>query len=69
MTPSRKRYKRFALGFLFASILYWPIGWLIYDGPLIRLLPGMFGAALVIGLMAARPNKEAERKREAGQSA
>lgn len=59
MSPDRKWYKKFGLGFLFASILYWPVVWIIYDGPMINMLPGMFGAAIAIGLVVAWPDKAA----------
>jgi len=46
------RAKRFTLGFMIASIVYWPGVWLVYDGPMIMMLPGMLGAGIVGGLLA-----------------
>lgn len=44
--------KRFALGAVLASIGYLVIVWVIYDGPLIRMVPGMVAIAVIIGLFA-----------------
>ncbi len=42
--------KRFTLGFLLASVLYFIVLWMIYDGPLVRMVPGMTAVAIMVGL-------------------
>jgi hypothetical protein len=47
----QSRTQRFLLGFVLACAVYFVTVWYVYDGPMLRMVPGMATAGVFIGLL------------------